>query len=243
MCHWCGRSAIPAIPLFPRPKKMSAMIPVRLRQLANDCEERARLTINDNAHDLYRLAARDARQGAAAAHLGSDQRGAVLAAMSDLARLARWYDGAPESDQASDRSDDPEQCAPLIADELLNARQLCATYGMSENGARKAIERGLRRGLVGFYRDGALWLAERGAFASILRRKLSASDDQSAGVDATARLYATLRDKSNISSNYTPPRSVELVRSRPAMVRPCNDEADYASTIGKGRAQADRSAD
>lgn len=159
---------------------------LRLTQLADDCAERARRSTNGDSRNLYWLAARDARQSATARHMGEHGRRAALAHMMALAAVARGYEGETEYIEAvpwmaKPEPPQPEQVAPAaITDRMMNARQLAPLFGMSERGARKAIERGERRGLAGFYRDGALWLAEREAFA----RSRGVTDNLSAGDDA-----------------------------------------------------------
>jgi hypothetical protein len=147
----------------------------RARELADDCEERARRSmVNGEARALYHLVAREARRLSVAPHLGEGDCREALAALTALARVARWYDGEGFADplpayQPAPALPLPEPPRP-IAGELLNAAQLAAMFGMGERGARKAIERGYSRGLAGFHRHGALWFAEREAFAKFRAR-------------------------------------------------------------------------
>ena len=102
----------------------------------------------------------------------------ALKALEALWKVARWYDG--EADPFGPENGSGESLGPIalpavdpVADkprELLNSRQLGALFAMSENGAREAIKRGLRRRLPGFDRDGALYLADPVAFAALPRK-------------------------------------------------------------------------
>lgn len=164
---------------------MSDQTAIRLRDLANDCEERARLSSNDDARGLYRLAARNARNAASAGYLTADQRRAELSALAAVAGLARWHDGEPESapfvrpSEGLSNSYLPKSAdlLPLPADKgsesALNARQLASLYPVNERTARRAIERGVIKGLPGFYRSGWQWLADREAFERVQRGRVS----------------------------------------------------------------------
>jgi hypothetical protein len=146
---------------------MSAMLPdprQRLRRLADDCEELARRPINADAKSYYWRAANDARQAMTARHVNDAGLCAVLAMVEAQAQFARWCAG--EADDAAQ----PCEAVALPATpprhgNALNARQLAALFGLSERGARKAIERGASKGLAGFHRDGRNLFAERDAFA------------------------------------------------------------------------------
>ena len=147
----------------------------RLRQLADDCEERARRT-NGEARNLFHLAAREARNRAGARHLGDIERREALEAIKGFALFVRWLDGEAVPEIGPLRLPElvqpapvPQSALPPIVGTLRNARQLGEAFGMSERGARKAIERGLRRNLAGFYRHGAKLLAEPEAFAQVRR--------------------------------------------------------------------------
>lgn len=145
----------------------------RLRQLADDCEERARRT-NGEARNLFHLAAREARNRAGARHLGEIERREALEAIKGFALFVRWLDGEAVPEISPMRLPElvqpapvPQPALPPLVGTLLNARQLGEVFGLSECGARKAIKRGLRRNLAGFHRDGALFFAEREAFAKM----------------------------------------------------------------------------
>jgi hypothetical protein len=140
----------------------------RLRQLADDCEERARRSRSGNARNLYQLAASECRS-ALIMHPGRLPE--TLAAMTAQSMLARWYDGedvpefgiAPlQPDRALAHQSAPT--APTRPPHALTARQLAATAGMTERGALKRIVHAFHRGMAGFYRDGRRWFAEREAF-------------------------------------------------------------------------------
>lgn len=137
---------------------MTTEVRTRLRRLADDCEERARLVDSGEARSLYHLAAREARRASERRHLGERELCGYLAAMTAQAQLARWYGGEADEYEAWARP----------VERLLNPRQLADVFGMTDRGARKAIERGVRRGLEGFRRDGKRWLAEREAFAQLI---------------------------------------------------------------------------
>lgn len=83
-----------ACPCFSPPKKgAGGMILLRLRQLGDDCEERARRSHNADARSLYHLAARDARIAASGRGMGEDALRATLIHIEELAAVARRYDG------------------------------------------------------------------------------------------------------------------------------------------------------
>lgn len=143
----------------------------RLQRLADDCEERARLSTNSDARSLYWLAARECRLTMIAR---DGRQRATFAAMTAQAQLARWYDG--EDIYGAEPASAPLECfsASVRASDAqptsrppqgLRARQLAEMSGMSERGALKRIVHGFHKGLPGFYRDGCHWFAEREAFA------------------------------------------------------------------------------
>lgn len=70
----------------------------RLRSLADDCEERARLApTGSRARALFHEAARDARQASTLRHTCASELQAALNAMEALAHAARWYIGEIDS--------------------------------------------------------------------------------------------------------------------------------------------------
>lgn len=164
----------------------------RLQQLADDCEDRARRSTSGKAKNLYFTAATECRLAMTALE---STRCRTLVAMTAQAALARWYDGEDVYESARDSLGAfsglgghnapsavllpsgglPEASADPLRDQkpdhLLNARQLGARYGVPERGARKTIERGLRRDLAGFYRDGRLMFAAPDAFERLRQRQ------------------------------------------------------------------------
>lgn len=146
----------------------------RLRSLADDCDERARLARDSVAMLDFHRAASDARRWAADRTASDDDLSSALDAMTYRHRLARWHDGdraALDTGEAGQpvtvQAALPRSPSPSA---LLNPRQLGEQFGMSENGAREAVKRGVRRNLAGFTRDGALWLADPQAFADLCRK-------------------------------------------------------------------------
>lgn len=139
----------------------------KLRRLADDCEERARIASEGSkARGLLHEAARDARRAGSTRHTSEAELQAALQAMEALAQAARWYDGEiiyPAMPAQPERPS-PAIAEPIFRRDVLNARQLAELYGMSERGARKAIERGVDRALPGYYRDGCHLYAEPEAF-------------------------------------------------------------------------------
>lgn len=146
---------------------MSEQAPVQLRWLANDCEERARLTGNQEAERIYRTIARLSRLTALAPDLASDERHACLVELRKGLEFARWLDGEEPAERPSLPSM-PRLEAQTIAGELLKVSQLSARFGISERGARAAIERNYGK-RTGFHRIGGLWFAEPDAFARVIR--------------------------------------------------------------------------
>lgn len=170
-----------------RKKGPVGMIRQRLRQLADDCEERARRSRNADARSLYHRAAKDARQAYATSHLSEGELHDYLQAMNAQALLARWYDGS-EWDSSPDKLSAgfaPFQSvmvctksAPANIDltgapgtpidacppDAMNARQIGQLCGIPERTARRAIERGWGNRWPGFYRKGRYGFAELDAF-------------------------------------------------------------------------------
>ena len=148
----------------------------RLRQLADNYEERARRSHNADARSLYHLAARDARIAASGRGMGDDVLRATLIHIEELAAVARRYDGErvdgydlPPVEFATRAAVAPSRSAIVSArpPDALNARQLGQLRGIPERTARRAIERGCRYQWPGFYREGgarAYWFADLDAF-------------------------------------------------------------------------------
>lgn len=146
---------------------MNDQAPFQLRSLANDCEERARLTENQEAERTYRTIARRARSTVLDPYLASDERRACLVELRKGLEFARWLDGKEPAERPS-LPPMPSLEAQPIAGELLKVSQLSARFGISERGARAAIERNYGR-RAGFHRIGGLWFAEPDAFARVIR--------------------------------------------------------------------------
>ncbi len=139
---------------------MTGELRTRLRRLADDCEERARRADSADARSLFNQTAMLARRASQQPYQTERDLQGWLDAMSAQAGVARFLDGDPVDHATFQPSRRP---APL-----LGARQLADLFGMTERGARKAIERGHSRRLHGFHRDGKRWLAERDAFSSLI---------------------------------------------------------------------------
>lgn len=169
------------------------MIRDRLRQFADDCEERARGTRHGHARNLYHHSATTARLAANRRGAGDDCLGRTLQAMKAQAMLAQWYDGsepdatpdilsggfAPAlSVSAGDRirlanidlTNPPEKHLAACPPDALDVAELAHLFAMSKRGAREAIRRNAEAGRSGFYRDGWRWFADREAFARARRR-------------------------------------------------------------------------
>lgn len=154
----------------------AAMILLRLRQLADNYEERARRSHNADARNLYHLAARDARIAASGRRMGEDALRATLSDIEILAAVARRYDGErvdgydlPPVEFATRAAVGPSRSGIVSArpPDALNARQLGQLRGIPERTARRVIERGCRHQWPGFYREGgarAYWFADLDAF-------------------------------------------------------------------------------
>lgn len=146
----------------------------RLRRLADDMEEMGRRSRKGEAKAIYFRAADDARSAIRARHVDVHGLLLVLAACNAQANLAAWLDGgdaiapigAPvESVEAKSGSAGCNRpAAPIVPVEALNARQIADRLGIGERRARRIIERCVKRGLPGFYRDGCHWFAEVSAF-------------------------------------------------------------------------------
>lgn len=154
------------------------MIALRLRQLADDCDERARNS--PMAQAMFSGIARTARIAAGSPELDSTSRRAAFECLAAMANLARWFDGengVSVDDQLDSLPLDRFKPAVFLAPpadrrseiplEALNPRQLAEHFTMNERTARRTIERAMRRGLPGFYREGRYWRAEPSAFEAI----------------------------------------------------------------------------
>ena len=179
-------------PVSRQRKSPVGMILLRLRQLADNCEERARRSHNADARNLYHLAARDARIAASGRGMGEDVLRATLIHIEELAAVARRYDGeeitSPDLLSAGFvpkqpvfvplqfgecaaaniyLTGAPETLSHARPPDALNARQLGQLRDIPERTARRAIERGCRHQWPGFYREGgarAYWFADLDAF-------------------------------------------------------------------------------
>lgn len=146
----------------------------QLRSHADDMEERARKSGNTKARALYWRAADDARSALRTPHIDEHGLRCVLAATIAQAGWAAWCEGiystgpldspveSVETKFSVVESNSP--LAPIVPVEALNARQIADRLGIGERRARRIIERCVKRGLPGFYRDGCHWFAEVSAF-------------------------------------------------------------------------------
>lgn len=146
----------------------------KFRQFSEDCYQRATMATDPEAKRLYCKAAQEARQRASNRHLSPEDLIDALRALEQMRNVAAWFDGegvAFSNDNATGAicTATASQRRPVARDpvEPLNARQLAVLYGLSENGARQVIKRGFGRGLAGFGKHGALWLADADAFARL----------------------------------------------------------------------------
>lgn len=158
----------------------------RLCQMADDCEERARLSDSADARSLFHRAATDARLIARTPCIAEDGLRLALERTTSEARFAAWLSG----DALPETPTSPAQCTPTFEghrpqpdavsrpsdspappEGAMIARQLAETFGVPERTARRAIERGVRKGLPGFYciPNGVRtrWLAEVQAFGNL----------------------------------------------------------------------------
>lgn len=151
----------------------------KLRQFSEDCCQRAADAKHSDAMWLFSKAAQVARQSAGNHHLPPEALGEALQALQQLRNVAAWCNGEAVDDifrndnsvtQTYAANAKPLKFKALDPIDPLNARQLAGLYGMSENGARKVIQRGFGRGLRGFGKDGALWLADADAFTRLQRK-------------------------------------------------------------------------
>lgn len=157
---------------------MTGQTPIRLRQLANDCEERARGDDNALAVSALGWIARQARQAAMAPHLALAERAEALEFLSEFAHVARRYCGGfdesvrPMLDCVDSDWHNSADYRPLPPDNVsvlasaLPAGKIASLFGLNDRTARRAIEKGKRLGLPGFYCEGRYWFAERDAFAA-----------------------------------------------------------------------------
>ena len=130
---------------------MSDQAPVQLRSLANDCEERARLTSNQEAERIYRTIARLARATALAPDLASDERRACLVELRKGLEFARWLVGEKSAERLPKHETQPTHS---VAPDALNARQLAELFGLNERTVRNQIDYGNRCGWPGHFRVG-----------------------------------------------------------------------------------------
>lgn len=90
--------------------------------------------------------------------------------MVSQAEVARWYEGedvfalAPLPTLPRLATSQEPSPPPQLPPGLLNAKALADRFSIAERTARRTIERGVMRGLPGFYRDGCHLLAEADAF-------------------------------------------------------------------------------
>lgn len=153
----------------------------QLRNLANDCEERARRSsCRPDARGMYHRTARDARDAAGMRHLDHSELQAALDAALAFTRFAACLNGdalpeAPEHALAREgarlvtRDAQTVIAAPSVPDSAVNARQLSARFGVPERTARRTIARLACQGVPGFYSiangERTRWLADPDAFA------------------------------------------------------------------------------
>lgn len=156
---------------------MTAPLRDQVRRLADECEERARWSpVGSLARSLLNLGSAQARQAAANRHYSEEDLQAVHRFASAMLAIQGENSGYIALQARQGAQVAAPVSVPTQRHNALNARQLSSLFGMSERGARGAIERGVRRGLEGFFRDGALWLAERDAFGRMRAAKGGAID-------------------------------------------------------------------
>lgn len=137
---------------------------LQLRWFANDCEERAR---------VLHQAANEAKSASISGHLASNERRAVL---DDLRDRVRQVLIEPRETETKQRFSGPLEHSPtddrsVVPPTALKTSELAARFGLSERGARKAIERAMGNGREGFGRIGGLLFAEPEAFARVIRKR------------------------------------------------------------------------
>lgn len=156
--------------------------PLLLRQLGNDCEERAHGTGDQDARAILAIVARKARMAAMSPHLSIEGRRAWLASLSDLSSLALWLEDAGITGTVSpfvrqslenhrtslENPASPADSLSVTGESALTAAQLASALCINERTVRRAIEQGAAKGLPGFYRDGWRWLADRDAFEAAM---------------------------------------------------------------------------
>lgn len=138
------------------------MIPLRLREFADDCEERS---------CILREAARRARLASIDPTLSSDDRAACL---DELRHFVGSMLAFPESASNAFNDNSTLERSPAdriseVPPEALNPRQLGELYGLNERTVRRSIERGYRRGLPGYFHQGCHWYAEPELFQAKIR--------------------------------------------------------------------------
>ena len=135
---------------------MSDQAPIQLRWFSNDCYERAR---------MYHNVAAKALTASMNPHLSSADRWAILADLRDQV--------SPRSnkDPIADHNRTGGELKETLSQSALKTSELAARFGLSERGARKAIERGMGNGREGFGRIGGLLFAEPEAFARVIRKR------------------------------------------------------------------------
>lgn len=130
---------------------------LQLRWFANDCEERAR---------VFQQAAIEARSAAISGHLASNERRAVLDDLRDRVRQVLIEPREAETKQqfSAPFAPSPTDDRSVVPPTALRTRQLADLFGMDDRNVRRACERGFKRGLPGFHRDGTQWRVDREAF-------------------------------------------------------------------------------
>ncbi len=183
---WASDRVPPKLPHSKKEWTAVSRLPLRLRQLANGCEEQAYRANDRDAQVILAIVARKARSAASSPHLSIEGRQTWLTSLSDLSSLALWLDSAGIAGPVSPvvRSSDaaPRICRDFrsspadslsedaIGADVLKVSELAARFGISERGARKAIERAASQNRAGFYRIGGLWFADPQAFAGVIRK-------------------------------------------------------------------------
>lgn len=147
----------PSFPLLPPAKKGAQMIPLRLREFADDCEERSR---------ILREAAQRARLASIDPTLSSDDRAACLDELRHFVGSMLAY---PESATNALNDNNALESSPadrisVAGADALGTKRLAQLFGMDDRNVRRAIERAVHRGLPGFYKAGSEWRADREAF-------------------------------------------------------------------------------
>lgn len=152
----------------------------RLRRLADDMEEMGRRSGNGNAKAIYYRAADDARSAIRSRHIDEHGLRLVLAACTAQASVAAWHEGDEpiEHSAIQPQERDPAPTAPAtqlqpialpsLPAGALSTSQIADRLGIGERRARRAIKKGVERGLPGFYRTGSRWHAMPDAVEQLL---------------------------------------------------------------------------